>query len=222
MKKHLMKMDPRTRIFLSFLAIIVIFISTNPFTILAETIVITAGIFLLGFVGEWLGSLRLFVPMAGIVFSIAWVSFDLSEAIIASLRLLNLLTFSFILFRIISPEELGDSLRKLGIPYEITFILRTSMRYVPLIAEKIRHIIEAQKSRGIDLRPRIKNIRNLPALIMPLIVQSFFLAEELALAMESRGFGKKGRSLRRRYRIAPWEYGLMMASVGGMVLFMLW
>jgi len=96
------------------------------------------------------------------------------------------------------------------------------MRYIPLMGEKIHHIIEAQQSRGIDLRPKIKNIRNFHALLMPLIVQSFVLAEELAVAMESRGFGRKGRSSRRTYRIGMWEYGLMIASLIGLILFAWW
>ena len=66
---------------------------------------------------------------------------------------------------------------------------------------RIRRIMDAQRSRGIDLRPRLRNIPNFVALLMPLLVQSFVLAEQLAMAMESRGFSRKGRTLRRNYRI---------------------
>jgi len=116
----------------------------------------------------------------------------------------------------------GEGLRKLGMPYGFSFILSTSMRYVPLIGRRIRLIMEAQTSRGIDLRPRIRNARNFMALFMPLLVQSFLLAEELAMAMETRGFGLKGRTYRKIYRIRAGEYILMGLSLVAVILFYLW
>jgi energy-coupling factor transport system permease protein len=139
-----------------------------------------------------------------------------------SLRLLNLLTVSFIFFQSIRPEELGDSFRKMGIPYEFCFILSTSLRYVPLIGGKIRSIMDAQRSRGIDLRPRLRNIPHFVALLMPLLVQSFVLAEQLAMAMESRGFARRGRSFRREYRVSFGEYAMMGVALALLVVFMIW
>jgi hypothetical protein len=143
----------------------------------------------------------------------ACISFDLQTALVLSLRLFNLLTVSFVFFRAMTPEEVGNGLRKMGMPYGFSFILSTAMRYVPLIGRRIRLVMEAQTSRGIDLRPRIRNAANFMALLMPLLVQSFLLAEELAMAMEARGFGLKGRSFRKIYRIRPGEYVLMLVSL---------
>jgi energy-coupling factor transport system permease protein len=129
---------------------------------------------------------------------------------------------SFVFFRIMTPEELGDGMRKLAVPYEFSFILTTSMRYVPFIGRRINHIMDAQRSRGIDLRPRIRNVVHFTALLMPLLVQSFLLSEELAMAMESRGFRLKGRSFRRDYRIPLREYALMILSLALLVAFVWW
>jgi len=96
------------------------------------------------------------------------------------------------------------------------------MRYVPLIRQKIRNIIDAQSSRGIDLRPRLKNVGNFLALLMPLLAQSFVLSDELALAMESRGFGRKGRSLRRQFNLTLWECALMIGALLLLVFFAFW
>jgi energy-coupling factor transport system permease protein len=139
-----------------------------------------------------------------------------------SIRLLDLLTVSFIFFRAMKPEELGDALRKMKVPFSLVFILTTAMRYVPLIGQKIRHVLDAQLSRGIDLRPKLKNVVNIMALLMPLLVQTFLLSEALAMAMESRGFGRSGRSFRRESRLACWEYGLMATSLVCLVLFAWW
>jgi energy-coupling factor transporter transmembrane protein EcfT len=82
--------------------------------------------------------------------------------------------------------------------------------------------MEAQICRGIDLRPRIRNIPHFMALLMPLLVQSFLLSEELAMAMEGRGFSLKGRSFRKAYRIAPVEYILMILALALFLAFLRW
>jgi len=57
---------------------------------------------------------------------------------------------------------------------------------------------------------------------MPLLAQSFVLADELALAMESRGFGRKGRSSRKLYRITFREYGLLLSTLALLAIFAWW
>jgi energy-coupling factor transport system permease protein len=160
--------------------------------------------------------------MVFLIFIISLFTFGLQTALLLSLRLFNLMTVSFLFFQRISPEEVGDGLRKIGLPYEFSFILTTSMRYVPLIGKKARLIFDAQRSRGIDLRPKIKNIKNVISFLTPLLVQSFLLSEELALAMESRGFALKGRSFHKEYRISFREYGIMILSLISLVFFGLW
>jgi energy-coupling factor transport system permease protein len=151
--------------------------------------------------------------MVCLVFVIALFSFDIQVALLLSIRLFNLLGVSFLFFRMASTDEVGAALNKMGIPYGFVFILTTAMRYVPLMGEKLRSIVDAQRSRGIDLRPRLRNARNFMALLLPLLVQSFILSDELAMAMEARGFRRKGRSSRRQYRLRIYEYVVMAASL---------
>jgi energy-coupling factor transporter transmembrane protein EcfT len=77
-------------------------------------------------------------------------------------------------------------------------------------------------SRGIDLRPRLRNLRNFAALLMPLLIQSFLLSEELAMAMEARGFGLKGRTYRRTYRITSKDVVLVLLSLILLAIFLWW
>jgi energy-coupling factor transport system permease protein len=202
-------LDPRTRLALGLMGIAAVMVAADPATLVFEFGMVLIFLHLLKLGRRWVHSLRLSLPMAVLVFLVGALSFSLGEAALLSLRLINLLSVSFLLFHTISTEEMGDALRKLGVPYEFVFILTTAMRYVPLIGQKIGSIIDAQTSRGIDLRLRLKNLGNLAALLMPLLVQSFLLSEHLAIAMESRGFARKGRSMRREYRLRIWEYGLM-------------
>jgi energy-coupling factor transport system permease protein len=204
------------------MAIAAVFIAWEPETLLLECVALLITIPLLGLRRAWTQSLRFILPMVALVFAIALFSFDLQAASLLSIRLFNLLNVSFVCFRTVSPEEMGGALRKMGMPYGFAFILTTAMRYVPLIGEKLRNIIDAQRSRGIDLRPRLKNVPNFMALLMPLLAQSFVLSDELAMAMESRGFGRKGRSSRKQYHLTFWDYGLMLASLAFLLFFAWW
>jgi energy-coupling factor transport system permease protein len=215
-------LDPRTKLFLGAAAIAVVLFTRTPAVHGIEAGLLLLGLWGMEMIRSWVRSLRLTAPMIILVFAVSLISFDIRTAVLLSLRLFNLLTASFVFFRSMRPEEFGDGLRKLGLPHGVSFILSTSMRYVPLISRRIRLIVEAQTSRGIDLRPRIRNAANFMALLMPLLVQSFLLAEELAMAMEARGFGLKGRSFRKIYRIRPGEYVLMLGSLVVLVLFCWW
>ena len=216
------QLDPRTKLALGIMAIAAVLIARDPFTLIVATCIVLIGVPVMGLWKKVVRSFPLIWPMLAMVFIIGWLFFDWQVASLLVIRLFALLTVSVIFFRLISPEEAGDALQKFGVPFEFAFILTAAMRYVPLIGQKIRNIIDAQRARGIDLRPRIKNIRNFIALLMPLLVQSFLLSDELALAMESRGFGCRGRSSLRKYRLTAKEYGIMIVSLALLVTFAWW
>jgi energy-coupling factor transport system permease protein len=204
------------------MAVVAVLIAKEPHTLVVESIILLAALPLLGMWKKWANSFRYFWPMLGLVFVIAFFSFNLQVSLVLTIRLFNLLTVSFVFFRAVSPEEMGATLNKLGVPYSFAFILTTAMRYVPLIGQKIRHIIDAQSSRGIDFRPRLRNVGNFMALLMPLLVQSLVLSDELALAMESRGFGRKERSSRKQYNLTFWQCALMVGALVLLVIFAWW
>ena len=218
----MVRLDPRTRLALGLTALAAVFVARKAETLVVESIILLVTLPLLGMGKEWVHSFRYFWPMLGMVFVIAFFSFNLQAALLLTTRLFNLLTVSFVFFRTVTPEEMGATLNKLGVPYSFAFILTTAMRYVPLIRLKIRHIIDAQSSRGIDLRPRLRNVGNFMALLMPLLAQSFVLSDELAVAMESRGFGRKGRSSRRQYGLTFLDCSLMVGALLLLVLFAFW
>ena len=216
------KLDPRTQLVLGAMGIAAILMTGKILPLGAALGLLCAGLFLFKMAGPWIRSLKMLLPLVALVFIISIISFDVDTALMLSLRLLNLLTLSFLFFHGMDPEELGQSLRQMGVPYEFCFILTTSLRYVPFMGTRIRRIVDAQRSRGIDLRPRIRNVPHFVALLMPLLVQSFVLAEQLAMAMESRGFARAGRTLRREYRISLGEYGGMGVALGLLVVYGVW
>jgi energy-coupling factor transport system permease protein len=207
------RLDPRTRLTLLILCVAAVLVTRRPAVLAAESALLIMAVFRLKTDRAFTRMFALIGSTLILVFVIGLIFFDFRTAIALVLRLFNLLAVSFVFFQAVGPEELSGSLQKMGIPFTFTFILTTGMRYVPLIGRKIANIRDAQQARGIDLRLRLKNLPNLAALLVPLVFQSFVLADDLALAMESRGFARKNRGTRRDYRIRPWEYLLMAVAI---------
>jgi energy-coupling factor transport system permease protein len=216
------KLDPRTQLALGSMGIVAILMTGQTVLLAAAFGFLCMSLLLFKLAGPWVRALKMLLPLVGLVFVISIISFDVDTALMLSLRLLNLLTLSFLFFHGMDPEDLGQSMRQMGVPYEFCFILTTSLRYVPFMGTRIRRIMDAQRSRGIDLRPRLRNVPHFVALLMPLLVQSFVLAEQLAMAMESRGFARAERTLRKMYRISLMEYGLMGVALGLLVVYGVW
>ena len=187
--------DPRTRLALGMMGMVAVLMTGKPLYLGIELLALFLGLTLFKMLRPWAASLRLTLPLVGLVFVLSLLSFSWMPALSLSLRLFNLLTLSFVFFQSLDPRELGDSLRQMGVPYEFSFILTSSLRYVPSITGKMRRIMDAQRSRGIDLRLRLKNVPHFMALFMPLLVQSFVLSEQLAMAMEARGFSVSKKDL---------------------------
>lgn len=67
------------------------------------------------------------------------------------------------------------------------------LRYFPLLAQVAERIAKAQAARGADWRPAggnfIQRARQMAPVIVPLFVSSLRRAENMALAMDARGYG---------------------------------
>jgi energy-coupling factor transport system permease protein len=214
--------DPRTKLLIGIVIIASVFIAENPISIFCQLSIILISVFLFRLPAPFFQSLKLIIPMVGLVFLISWVSYNYYTAFLLCTRLFNLLASSFLIFQHIRPEDLAAALRKMKIPFGFVFMLTTAVRFVPLMQNKIRSIREAQMSRGIDLRFKLKNAKNFMSMLGPLLVQSFILADELAVAMEVRGYGRKNRSFRKDYHLGFVDYIIMWVAVGALIMFIRW
>lgn len=81
-------------------------------------------------------------------------------------------------------------LKRLKFPVEeLSLITMISLRYVPLLLEEALNLKKAQLSRGASFEGGlIKRVKKTLPLLVPLFVSSFRKAEELALALDARGF----------------------------------
>lgn len=97
-------------------------------------------------------------------------------------------------------EALLEPLARVGLPVrEAALVLTIALRFVPTFYEEIAKITKAQRARGVDLRSGgpWRRLRGWVAVFVPIFVTAFRRAEELATAMEARGF----QSARHRTRM---------------------
>lgn len=92
------------------------------------------------------------------------------------------------------PSEFAASLNKIGVNYKISYSVSLALRYIPDIQRDFRSISQTQQARGIDISRNetlIKRVKNVSAIIIPLILSSLDRIEVISNAMELRGFGKQ-------------------------------
>jgi len=106
-------------------------------------------------------------------------------------------------------ESLLRPLQKLGFPtQDFVLMIRVALHFLPLLAREMERIAKAQASRGADWGRRngglIHRTRQILPLIVPLFLVTLRRAENLALAMEARGYhSHRPRSSMHILRIHP-------------------
>ncbi len=217
-----MSLDPRIRIVLGVALVgTVVALRTVPPTLLV-TVAVLAGLAALGARRVLLPALRLSAPLVGLVLAVSVLALEPREVALTALRLLDLLLLGAAFFQLVGPDALAAALHQWRLPYPLVFVLTTSLRYVPLMRDRIARIRAAQRARGIDLRLHPRNLGRLAALLVPLLVQAFLLGERLAVAMEARGFARPGRTPRQRLRVQPWEYPVAAVGLAALGALLWW
>lgn len=215
-------LDPRTKLLLAIFYSVLVMASGNLPWLLVELGALLLLVVVIGESYAYLRWLRLIVPMALFFGAVTWWSIDGESAVLVGLRLLTLTSTFFAFFCTTTPEDLGNSLIKVGMPYSVAFVFSTSLQFVPVIARKTKNVIDAQRARGISLEPGWSALRHYPAFLGPLLIQAFQLAEELAEAMEARGFGRPGRTFLKEYRLRKKDWLVLAGGLLILIACLLW
>ena len=123
-------------------------------------------------------------------------------------RLVLIIMMSTLLTLTTAPLELTDGiehllrpLSKLGFPsHEIALMLSIALRYVPTLMDEAQKIMNAQRARGVEFDEGsfLDRVKAMIPILVPLFVSAFNRAEEMAIAMEARGY--RGGEGRTKYR----------------------
>jgi energy-coupling factor transport system permease protein len=125
-----------------------------------------------------------------------------------ALRILLLVSLAGLLTATTAPVALADGiedllspLEKLRFPaHEVAMMMTVALRFIPTLQEEAQKITRAQAARGADFSEGslLRRVRVMLPVLVPLTIGAFRRADELAEAMESRGY--RGGEGRTRYR----------------------
>ncbi|HLL99354.1 MAG TPA: energy-coupling factor transporter transmembrane component T [Rubrobacteraceae bacterium] len=132
----------------------------------------------------------------------------LFRGLFLALRILLLVSTAALLTATTAPVELADGiedllspLKRLRFPaHELAMMITIALRFIPTLHEEAQKITRAQAARGADFSEGgpIRRARAMLPVLVPLTIGAFRRADELAEAMESRGY--RGGEGRTRYR----------------------
>jgi energy-coupling factor transport system permease protein len=138
------------------------------------------------------------------------------------LKVLIVLT-SFRMLPLTTPiSDIVRGLSKFKIPPSITLAISGAFAYVPVMLNEAQVIQQAQLSRGLkglEARNPVKRVKAILTLIVPMTSCSIRRSEQLAAAIESRGFGYKTskRTFLRELNFKSADY----AAIAMMLIFMI-
>lgn len=202
------RLDPLTKLLLALCICAACFISDN-FIFLTAMIVLDLLLGVLGGVPERAaGMLRglvklsaflfllqiLFIRSGAPLFSVG--SFPVTErGVTIGLRLvLRLIGATMPLALLLSVTQMSDLsgvlVQRLHVPYKYAFTLTTAIRFIPVFANSLSAVTEAQTARGaaFDTKNPFKKFGLILPLCVPLLISSVARTNDIACAAELRGF----------------------------------
>ncbi len=132
------------------------------------------------------------------------------------LRLFIMLTASFLITTCTPIDHFIQFMDKLRLPYTFSFALTTAIRFIPALNEKRLHILDAQRVRGarINTKGLVAPIKNAIPIMVPMIINSILLANNMSMSMLNRGFGYTNRrTALTTITCAPKDYAAMGLTI---------
>ena len=244
------RLDPRTKLVLLIMYIVAVFIVKDLWVfgfVIAFMLFMTAmsrvplsyvlkAIKPMKFLLPLMFLLNLFMVQTGsVLFSWRFITITtggVRQALFIVLRLIALVSGASLLTLTTTPVSLTEGMERLLAPlklvkfpaHELAMMMTIALRFIPTLLEEADKIMKAQLARGADLESGniFKRAKAMLPILIPLFVNSFRRAEELALAMESRCYhGGEGRTklkvLRFHWRDL-WAFLIMAALIAAVVV----
>ncbi len=179
------------------------------------------------FMKRWLKSLLFLIPVILLVVILnalfLKIDYPTTIAIVLGLRLIILSGFFGLIFQTVSPDDISQTLIKFKFPYSFAWAISTAYRFIPTLAKETNIIIDAQKSRGlqIDRGNLFKRVRNMIPLLIPIFATALRRSWQLAEAIESRGWNAtKNRTYLYSLKLKWWDIIVILLSLTLFALFL--
>lgn len=224
------KFDPRMKLVLTIVYIILLFAASNPLGLTLSLVFLVAmyGVAKIPF-KLITKSLKPILPIIlfTAVLNLFFVSGEgeplvhfwvlniyaegLRYAILMAVRVMALIAGTSLLTYTTSPIVLTDAIEQLLKPlgrlhfpvHELAMMMSIALRFIPTLIEETDKIMNAQKARGamLDNGSMMERVKALVPVLIPLFISAFRRADELAMAMECRCYrGGSGRTKLKQLR----------------------
>jgi energy-coupling factor transport system permease protein len=152
------------------------------------------------------------------------------EGFIVVFRFLCLIVAAVLLTMTTAPSALIAAvkyylrpLKYLRVPIDdIAVMIMLALRLMPMLLLQKERIENAQKARCYDAKKAglIERIKLFLSLTLAVMLGVFHRADELALAMEARGYGRAGRTYATAMKISPLDCAAIIIFVIAAIIFM--
>ncbi len=163
-------------------------------------------------------------PAYAIVYTTNWYTLSptaLIRATYISIKIFSVLLVSAMLTETTTSVELSVGLETMLSPLKIikfpvneaATIIAVAIRFIPSLLSESRRILNAQASRGVDFNNGnlLTKIKALVSLVVPLFSIAFKNSDELANAMDARGYDPKAyRTKYRVYHFSGYDFTLLL------------
>jgi energy-coupling factor transport system permease protein len=102
------------------------------------------------------------------------------------------------------------------IPYKVTFIFSSTLRFFPVLFQEIQTIIEAQRLRGLALEKMgpIRRVRIYARIAVPLILGALVRAQQLEVVLQGKAFsGSRDRTYLHDASLGRIDWALIAIGV---------
>lgn len=239
-KSLLHRMDPRMKVILTAVFIVLIFLANNfdsmalVLAFLGITValsrvplkMILRGLKAIVIIVVFTSVLNLFYVQGGKTLVDFWIVHITTKgvytALFMAIRIMALIISSSLLTYTTTPTNLTDGLERLLSPlrylrvpvHDIAMMMTIALRFIPTLIDEVGRIMNAQKARGADLETGnlFQRAKALVPIFIPLFISAFRRAYDLAFAMDCRCYrGGEGRTRMKRMQLAFRDFGSLFA-----------
>jgi len=230
--------DPRTKLIITMLFMVILFIIDSIWALLAALLFVAAaywiakipvkyaikGIRPVLFIILFTVVINMFMTDGNTLVNLGFARITdqgLLRAATVSLRVFMLIASASVMTYTTTPIMLTDGIEKLLNPlkkikfpvHEMAMMMTIALRFIPTLIDETDKIMKAQAARGADIGTGnlLERAKSFIPILIPLFVSSFRRADDLAIAMEARCYrGSKGRTSMRVLKYTKTDVAILL------------
>ncbi len=169
----------------------------------------------------------IFSPGSEVLLAIGSVSLITTEGLIMGASVVLRITVviaAAMLLTTFSSRDFVLGLVQWRVPYELAFMVSIALRFLPIFRDEFINVVTAVQLRGVELKkiPWGQKLAMYRRLALPIVYGAMLKAQQLAIAMETRGFrAYPRRTYLRRLQFYWADYVVMTIFLTGTIILMI-